>query len=190
MIVMVIDTAKTNSSVAIIDDDGKICIKCDNSNNSHSESLFRLIESLFSNHNYTYDNIDCIVTVVGPGSFTGIRAGLSAAQGIRLVTKKPLYGVNTLEVQAYAMLSTYTGQRNIRAIIDTSNECVYTQLFNYELIPISEPEIVDKSSLDLSDCITCKNVQVDASHAGLLIHYRLKKKHQINEAKALYLRTM
>lgn len=188
---MAINTANTKPSVVIIDDSGnKYVESCDN---SHSESLFKLIESLFSSYNYNYSKIDCIAIATGPGSFTGVRAGLSAAQGISLVTQKPLYGVSTLEAQAYEIFCAYNGQKNIRAIIDVNCDSVYTQLFNCELTPISEPKIVRKNDLDLSDCITCKDMEIrkiDASHIGFLVRYKLSKRQPIGPAKALYLRVV
>lgn len=188
---MAIDTASTRSSVAIIDDNDNKYTEGGDCDNSHSESLFKLIELLFSKHNYNYSKIDCIAVAIGPGSFTGVRAGLSAAQGINLVIQKPLYGVSSLEAQAYGIFCAYHGQKNIRAIIDANRDFVYTQLFNCELIPISEPEIIHKNDLDLSNCIAYQDIQmqkIDASHVGFLILHRLSMGHIISSAKALYLR--
>ncbi len=188
---MAIDTASTRSSVAIIDYNDNKYTESGGCDNSHSESLFKLIELLFSKHNYNYSKIGCIAVAVGPGSFTGVRAGLSAAQGINLVIQKPLYGVNTLEAQAYGIFCTHSGHKNIRAIIDANYDSVYTQLFNYELIPISEPEIIHKNDLDLSDCITYQDIQmqkVGASYIGLLVRHKLSRRHTIGLAKILYLR--
>ncbi|XGA08343.1 MAG: tRNA (adenosine(37)-N6)-threonylcarbamoyltransferase complex dimerization subunit type 1 TsaB [Wolbachia endosymbiont of Xenopsylla cheopis] len=188
---MAIDTASTRSSVAIIDDNDNKYTESSDCDNSHSESLFKLIELLFSKHNYNYNKIDSIAVAIGPGSFTGVRAGLSAAQGINLIIQKPLYGVSSLEAQAYGIFCAYHGQKNIRAIIDANRDFVYTQLFNCELIPISGPKIIHKNDLDLSNCITYQDIQmqtIGASHIGLLIRHKLSKTHPISPAKVLYLR--
>lgn len=190
MIIMAIDTANIRSSIAIIDDNGNKYVESDHCNNSHSESLFKLIELLFSKYNYDYSKIDCMAVAIGPGSFTGVRAGLSAAQGINLVMQKPLYGVSTLEAQAYGVFCTNFSQKNIRAIIDANRDFIYTQLFNCELIPISKPEVIRKSDLDLTDCTTYQDQKIDASHIGFLIHHKLRRKHPISLAKALYLRIL
>lgn len=125
---------------------------------------------------------------MGPGSFTGIRVGISAAQGINLATNKPLYGVSALEVQAYTIsLLCTSSKKNIRAIIKNA-QGFYTQLFDFNLLPLSGPTAAREPG---SKCHATSSTHMDcnlnASHAGLLVHYRLKNKQKLNEVEALYL---
>ncbi|GFR14365.1 putative aldolase class 2 protein RP493, partial [Trichonephila clavata] len=126
-----------------------------------------------------------LAVVVGPGSFTGIRVGISAAQGINLATNKPLYGVSALEAQAYAIsLLCANSKKNIRAIIKNA-QGFYTQLFDFNLLPLSGPTAVrDPGHATSSTHMDCN---LNASHAGLLVHYRLKNKQKLKEVEALYL---
>ncbi|QKX02515.1 tRNA (adenosine(37)-N6)-threonylcarbamoyltransferase complex dimerization subunit type 1 TsaB [Wolbachia endosymbiont of Dirofilaria (Dirofilaria) immitis] len=199
MSILAIDTVGSDSSIAIIDHNGKCLVEHNSTSNNHAESFFQVLDSLFSKHNYNYDKIDHLVVVVGPGSFTGIRVGISAAKGINLVTDKPLYGVSTLEVQAYAIsLLCANSKKNIRAIIKNA-QGVYTQLFSFNLLPLSYPIVVHDiakfqyldqgAGMVNDDCITCMDCNLpvlNASHAGLLAHYRLENKQKLGEVKAIY----
>ncbi|MDF0607890.1 tRNA (adenosine(37)-N6)-threonylcarbamoyltransferase complex dimerization subunit type 1 TsaB [Wolbachia endosymbiont of Onchocerca gibsoni] len=197
MSILAIDTVGSSSSIAIIDHGGKCLVEHNSASNNHIESFFQVLDALFSRHNYTYNEIDRLVVVVGPGSFTGIRVGISAAKGINLVTDKPLYGVSTLEVQAYAIsLLRTNSKKNIRAIIKNA-QGFYTQLFSFNLLPLSYPTVVrsiaKSKCLDTgminNNCTTymdCSLPVLNASHAGLLAHYRLENKQKLGEVKALY----
>lgn len=185
MSILAIDTVGIGSSIAIVDYDGNCFVERNSTSNSHAESFFQILNTLFDKHNYNYDKIDHLAVVVGPGSFTGIRVGISAAQGINLATNKPLYGVSALEVQAYAIsLLCANSKKNIRAIIKNA-QGFYTQLFDFNLLPLSDPTAVrDPGHATSSTHMDCN---LNASHAGLLVHYRMKNKQKLNEVEALYL---
>ncbi|WP_395462619.1 tRNA (adenosine(37)-N6)-threonylcarbamoyltransferase complex dimerization subunit type 1 TsaB [Wolbachia endosymbiont of Cantharis cryptica] len=191
MSILAIDTVGSGSSIAIIDCSGNCFVEHNSISNSHAESFFQILNTLFNKHNYNYDKIDHLAVVVGPGSFTGIRVGISAAKGVNLATNKPLYGVNALEVQAYAIsLLCANSKKNIRAIIKNA-QGFYTQLFDFNLLPLSGPTVAhDPDWTTSSNCITCMDCnlpELNASHAGLLVRYRLENKQKLNEVEALYL---
>lgn len=189
MSILAINTVGAGSSIAVIDYDGHCFMECNSVNNSHAESFFQILNTLFDKHNYSYDKIDHLAVVVGPGRFTGIRIGISAAQGINLATNKPLYGVSALEVQAYAIsLLCANSKKNIKAIIE-DDQRFYTQLFDFNLLPLSNPAVVSELQSKMN-CITymdCNLPKLDASHAGSLVRYRLENKQKLNEVEALYL---
>uniref|UniRef100_A0A3B0IYQ0 tRNA threonylcarbamoyladenosine biosynthesis protein TsaB n=1 Tax=Wolbachia endosymbiont of Aleurodicus dispersus TaxID=1288877 RepID=A0A3B0IYQ0_9RICK len=189
MSILAINTVGAGSSIAVIDYDGNCFMECNSLNNSHAESFFQILNTLFDKHNYSYNKIDHLAVVVGPGRFTGIRIGISAAQGINLATNKPLYGVSALEVQAYAIsLLCANSKKNIKAIIE-DDQRFYTQLFDFNLLPLSNPAVVSELQSKMN-CITymdCNLPKLDASHAGSLVRYRLENKQKLNEVEALYL---
>ncbi|APR99076.1 tRNA (adenosine(37)-N6)-threonylcarbamoyltransferase complex dimerization subunit type 1 TsaB [Wolbachia endosymbiont of Folsomia candida] len=199
MSILAIDTVGAGSSIAIIEYDGNCFIGHNSASNNHAESFFQILDTLFNKHTYNYDKIDHLAVVVGPGSFTGIRVGVSSAKGISLATNKPLYGVSALEIQAYAIsLLHANNKKNIRSIIKNTQGS-YTQLFDCSLLQLSGPEMIDENELSHSDCITYLDPSVsysddtgiqpklNASHAGLLVRYRLKNKQNLNDAEPLYL---
>ncbi|MDG7056128.1 MAG: tRNA (adenosine(37)-N6)-threonylcarbamoyltransferase complex dimerization subunit type 1 TsaB [Wolbachia endosymbiont of Meromenopon meropis] len=195
MSILAINTVNIGSSIAIIEDNGNCFIERNFIDHSHGETFFQILNTLFDRYGYNYDKIKYLVVVVGPGSFTGIRAGISAAQGINLVTNKPLCGVNALEVQAYAISILYTNnKKNIRAIIK-NNRGFYTQLFNFDLLPLSEPVLASKAMISSYETtnnndityMDCDLPDLDASYAGLLVRYKLENKQKLNEVDALYL---
>ncbi|MDD9331576.1 MAG: tRNA (adenosine(37)-N6)-threonylcarbamoyltransferase complex dimerization subunit type 1 TsaB [Wolbachia sp.] len=190
MSILAINTVDTGSSIAIIESNSNYFTEHNSAINGHAESFFQILDTLFNKYNYDYDKISHLAVVIGPGSFTGIRVGISAAKGISLATNKPLYGVNALEVQAYAISTLCQNDRkNIRAIIKNT-QGYYTQLFDCDLLLLSEPEMINENELNNGDCTTYRNCnlpKLDASHAGLLIRYRLENKQELSEAEVLYL---
>ncbi|MGL9733090.1 MAG: tRNA (adenosine(37)-N6)-threonylcarbamoyltransferase complex dimerization subunit type 1 TsaB [Wolbachia sp.] len=193
MSILAIDTVSANSSIAIIEHDGNCFIERNSTSNNHTEKFFQILNTLFNKNDYNYDKIDHLAVVIGPGSFTRIRVGISAAKGINLVTNKPLYGLSALEVQAYVIsLLCANRKKNIKAIIKNA-QGFYTQLFNFNLLPLSEPvaaqyvigtELIDNNYITYVDC---NLPELNASHAGLLIRYKLENKQKLNGVDALYL---
>ena len=179
MSILAINTVGTRSSIAIVDNTGNCFIEYNSTDNSHAESFFKILDTLFDKHNYDYNKIDHLAVVTGPGSFTGIRVGISAAKGIHISTGKPLYGVSALEVQAYVMSLLYkNNSENIKSVIKNS-QIFYTQLFDSNLLPMSEPVVID--------CYENIITELNAGHVGSLVNYRLKNKQKLNKAEALYI---
>ena len=178
---LAIDTTCSRTSIAVGGDDGNFFIEYGSTNNSHIESFFKILNTLFKQCNYDYDKIKHLVVVVGPGSFTGIRVGISAAQGISFAISKPLYGVSALEVQAYAISLSLKKRENIRSIVESA-QGIYEQWFDVNLLPISKPQIISK------DNMPHKPREFNAGHAGLLALHRIANGQELNKkAEALYL---
>lgn len=177
---LAIDTTCSRTSIAVGGDDGNFFIEYGASNNSHVESFFKILNTLFDKYNYHYGKIKNLVVVAGPGSFTGIRVGISAAQGISLAISKPLYGVNALEVQAYAISLSLKKRENVKSIVESA-QGIYEQLFDVNLLPISKPQVISK------DYMSNKPREFNAGHAGLLALHRIAHGQELNKAEALYL---
>ena len=94
----------------------------------HSESFFPLLEKFLDENNCTKDEIDCFAVVNGPGSFTGIRIGLSVIKMFAFVSKKPCVVVNALEMLAYNIFKQNQNYK-ICAVINAGGGRVYYQLF-------------------------------------------------------------
>ncbi len=126
LIVLAIDTATSICSVALLDS-GKLRgenLLCGQKN--HSEKLAKLIDELYKNTEVLPESIDLIAVSSGPGSFTGLRVGISTAQGLAFALGKDLIGISTLDVLAY-QAGFYSGY--ICPMIDARKQQVYTCLY-------------------------------------------------------------
>ncbi len=125
MLVLAIDTATKIGSVGIYSREkgivGEITI---NGSLNHSETLMTSIDYLFKITKIEIEKIDLIVTSVGPGSFTGIRIGVGVAKGLAYSLKKPIVGINELD-----LIASLNGKRDetnkIISLIDARKERVY-----------------------------------------------------------------
>ena len=102
MLVLAIDTATKIGSVALYDDktgvigEINLYVKV-----NHSNVIMDAVDSLFKLSGLTIKDVDRIAVTIGPGSFTGIRIGTAIAKGLAYSLKKPIVGVNELDVLAH-----------------------------------------------------------------------------------------
>ena len=101
MKILAIDTSGKVASVALVEDGKFIDTIEKNTNLSHSQAVLPVCMELLEKNEITLKDIDCFATVVGPGSFTGLRIGIAAAKGFAMMLDKPLVGVSSLECVAY-----------------------------------------------------------------------------------------
>jgi tRNA threonylcarbamoyladenosine biosynthesis protein TsaB len=99
--ILAIDSSAKSASVAVTDDRKLISESFVNTGLTHSETLLPMIKSTLDNVGLTPADIDAFCVTVGPGSFTGIRIGVSALKGIAQPLCKPCAGVSTLDAMAH-----------------------------------------------------------------------------------------
>jgi len=100
---------------------------------SHSKIITVLIEELLSNTGYSYADLDAIAVSKGPGSYTGLRIGVSTAKGLCYALEKPLIGINTLEAMAEGIKSKVPSDFLLCPMLDARRMEVYTALFDNQL---------------------------------------------------------
>jgi len=123
----------------------------------HSELLTVFIEQLFSENNLEMKDVDAVAVAKGPGSYTGLRIGVSVAKGLCYALDKPLISISTLDAMGI-FTSQHPEQFNIEnkssenllfcPMIDARRMEVYTALYNQNGEP-SEPvsaKIIDENS--------------------------------------------
>ena len=100
--------------------------------NSHAEQLFPLFERVLAEGNCKICELDGVVLSIGPGSYTGLRIGASAAKGICYALNIPLVGVSTLQSIVFGALQPQHEQQNVLycPMIDARRMEVFTALFN------------------------------------------------------------
>ncbi len=130
MLVLAIDTALDACSAAVLDADAEALLAAQtlDIDRGHAEALIPLVERVMKVAGVGFEAIDRIVTTVGPGSFTGLRVGISAARGFALVTGKPAVGVTTLAALAAPHLSE-SDAVPVVAAIDARHGNLYLQMF-------------------------------------------------------------
>src|SRR2546421_190197 len=96
MLILAIDTALDACAAGILDTDaGKlIALESQPMKRGHAEALMPLIAKLMKDSGIAFAGLDRIAVTTGPGSFTGLRVGLSAARGIALAASKPAVAVD------------------------------------------------------------------------------------------------
>ena len=129
MLILAIDTALDACAAAVVDTRNAkvIAQKSQAMKRGHAEALMPLIARVMKDAGTGFAALDRIAATTGPGSFTGLRVGLSAARGIALAAAKPVVGVTTLTAYA-APVVTEHGEHPIIAAIDARHDHVYLQV--------------------------------------------------------------
>ena len=106
----------------------------------HAEALMPQIARVMDAAGCEFAMLDRIAVTVGPGSFTGLRVGISAARGLALATGKPAIGLSTLSALAAPHVAART-QDAIIAAIDARNDNVYFQIFAANGVTVVPPRL-------------------------------------------------
>jgi tRNA threonylcarbamoyl adenosine modification protein YeaZ len=129
MRVLAIDTALEACSAAVLDTGGGITASESVAmTRGHAETLMPLIARVMNSAGIEFAQLDRIAVTTGPGSFTGLRVGISAARGIALAAGKPAVGLSTLAALAAPLIATDDGTQVVAAI-DARHEHTYLQVF-------------------------------------------------------------
>jgi tRNA threonylcarbamoyladenosine biosynthesis protein TsaB len=130
MRVLAIDTALAACSAAVLDTayGGIVASESVPMVRGHAEALMPLLARVMKESGMAFRDIDRVVVTTGPGSFTGLRVGISAARGIGLASEMPVVGVSTLSAYAAPYLGV-DDTSPVIAAIDARHEHVYLQVF-------------------------------------------------------------
>ena len=179
MNILGIDTSAVAASAAVLKD-GKIISECYlNAGLTHSQTLLELIDAALSLAGITVSQIDAFAVAHGPGSFTGIRIGISAVKGLSFPDKKPCCGVSTLEA-----LACCADEEDclICPVMDARCRQVYTALFRKkdgELIRLSEDAPLQLEELEGRLSVLDGRVTLIGDGAELAGRYLTQKRNGI-----------
>lgn len=95
---LALDTAGPYCSVAVAGDDGPVAVASERIERGHAERLMPMIDDVLTRSAARYHDIDRIGVTTGPGSFTGVRIGISVARGLALALEVEAFGVGVLDV--------------------------------------------------------------------------------------------
>ncbi len=142
MRVLAIDTALAACSAAVLDTEhgGLLASESNAMARGHAEALIPLLARLMNGAGLAFHDLDQVVVTTGPGSFTGLRVGISAARAIALATGKPAVGVSTLVAYAAPHLADDVPIPVVVAI-DARHAQVYLQVFASDGCTVITPRL-------------------------------------------------
>ena len=147
MLILAFETSAKSCSAAIHDGKSLLAESYQNSGLTHSQTLMVMAEDLLKVCGKSAADVTHLAAAAGPGSFTGIRIGVSAAKGFAWGAEKPVYGVSTLESMALG-LGVWSGY--ICCCMDARRNQVYNAIFLVEqgkLTRFSEDRAIALSDL-------------------------------------------
>lgn len=129
MRILSVDTATVSCCVGILDDDRVLAEVTNEKRQTHSRHLMTMIDAALGMAGLRIDELDAFGVTRGPGSFTGVRIGVSTVQGLARGISKPVVGVSSLEALAHQSRS---DQYLICPMMDARRGEVYTSLYRSE----------------------------------------------------------
>lgn len=152
--ILCIETATEICSVAVVSENGVLSLCENHEGNAHASKLTLLIDESVKKAGISLKQLDAIAVSKGPGSYTGLRVGVSTAKGLCYSLEKPLIAINTLQSLAEVFLTTNGKQRTANGklipMIDARRMEVYCAVYDEYLneVKSTEASIIDERSFE------------------------------------------
>lgn len=162
MRILGIETATVVCGAAVVEDGLVRSEEQVNAKNAHAENIMRLVDTSLRQSHVSPERLDAIAVSIGPGSFTGLRIGLSVAKGLACALGKPIVAVPTLRALAQRALASGTVSTPfILSALDARRDEVYCQLFRIEGNVIhAEGEERDLSVKELQSALGMRDITI------------------------------
>ena len=150
--ILCLETATTVCSVALNESCCTIALRESEKQNAHSEKITNFIREVMETAGIGYSQLDAVAVSQGPGSYTGLRIGVSTAKGICYAADLPLMAIDTLEAMAYGMKAKLGSQLAdndlLIPMIDARRMEVYASVFDAHLQKINDTAalVIDENS--------------------------------------------
>jgi len=151
-LILNMETATPVCSVALAQEGKILAFREKNEKNIHAEVLNGFVEEVLKEAQLTLKDLDAIAISMGPGSYTGLRIGVSSAKGLCYSLDKPMIAIGTIEAMAHWAAHELKGKLDPNSLylpmIDARRMEIYGAFFNQHLEAQSEvkPHILDESS--------------------------------------------
>lgn len=132
-LILHIDTALQRAFVGLSRDGELMAELTNEKQNDHAAFVQPAIQTILSETGIQLDQLDAVGVVAGPGSYTGLRVGMSSAKGLCYALGLPLLRVSTLKVMAAAAVSSFPGFAGYCPMIDARRDEVYTAIYAEDL---------------------------------------------------------
>jgi len=142
MTVLAFDTSTTGCSAALVRDGRILASRFEEMRGGQAERLLPMVGEIMREAGLAFGDLNAVATTTGPGSFTGLRVGLSAAQGISLAAGIPGIGVTTFDALVARFLESH-GPGNPAwpfVCVESKREDVFVQLFNPRGLAEMDPQ--------------------------------------------------
>ena len=155
--ILCLETSTAVCSVALVENGKVIALRESLDGQNHAEKITIFIDEVMKEANVSYRDLDAVATSMGPGSYTGLRIGVSTAKGLCYAMEKPLIAIDTLAAMAYGFKDYKTTRLQdyklestdiLCPMIDARRMEVYSAFFNEKLERISETNaiVIDENS--------------------------------------------
>ena len=134
---LAIDTAAPRLQLALLSDGDRVTTLVEDMATGQAERLFPALDELLTAAGVTYADLTRIAVTTGPGSFTGLRIGLSAGRGLGLALNIPVLGIPSL-----LALSLVARCTPVAVLLDARRDEAYFQLFSGPGIPVGQPALL------------------------------------------------
>jgi tRNA threonylcarbamoyladenosine biosynthesis protein TsaB len=129
MLALALDSTTRAGSVALVEDDRVVEEREGDPGRTHAERLPRDLEAVLEAHGRRTSDIDLFAVAAGPGSFTGLRVGIAAMQGLAFVHRRPLTAVSALDALALTLRSDVADAVLIGVWMDAHRRDVFSALY-------------------------------------------------------------
>ncbi|MEQ8625262.1 MAG: tRNA (adenosine(37)-N6)-threonylcarbamoyltransferase complex dimerization subunit type 1 TsaB [Vicingaceae bacterium] len=140
--ILTIETSTEVCSAALFENDQLLALKEEGGQYSHAEKLAVFIDELFQESELTFKDLSAVAVSKGPGSYTGLRIGVTMAKGLCFALNIPLISIDTLKSLAWGIAQQKMKTALLCPTIDARRMEVYTSLFTHELEKIRPVEAV------------------------------------------------
>ena len=132
MKILAIDTSSKRCSVAILEDDKVLTNLYNDDEKTHSVKLMPMVDDAFANTELSLDDINLLSCCIGPGSFTGVRIGISTVKAFADVKNILVVGISSLESLAYNVKDMVSSDTLVCSLIDAKNQNTYCGLYYFK----------------------------------------------------------
>ncbi len=161
MLTLFIDSSRSDLLLAVFKDDMVAKELRLATNGRHSEFIMHELENMLIDLELSLDMFDRVITTKGPGSFTGVRIGVTIAKTLCYAKKIPLYSISTLRALSY------TGFKNRVVVMDAKKKCVFATIISNDKVILEDSYIgfddllVMLSELEGKTSITCDKTYLE-----------------------------
>ncbi|WP_169543551.1 tRNA (adenosine(37)-N6)-threonylcarbamoyltransferase complex dimerization subunit type 1 TsaB [Sneathiella aquimaris] len=171
MKILALDTALNACSVALMENTEILLERSEPRARGHAEKLLPMVRDMMTECQIDFAQLNGIAVSVGPGTFTGLRIGLSAARGMALAAGIPALGITTLEALAASVSADQHQTRPVTIAIDARRQEVYLQSFDPQTLATSPVPLAPARAVpikNVTDFLPKEPFVLLGSGAGLL----------------------